>query len=204
MATGCSFRRSTSTRTTSLPTGAQFAGRVAASVGRSIGSVTLVAHSGAGPLLPAIEERLSVPVRCCVFVDATLPARAGSTPVVPPQFLGALRALAHDGRLPRWSQWWGPQGISALVPDEALRTQLESEMPSLPLAVLEESVPVPQGWPLSRCGYLQFSEVYGTEAAEARSRGWPVTTLPGGHLHMLVDPESVASALLELATAPPS
>jgi hypothetical protein len=184
------------------PYWAQLADRVTALAGSAIGSVTLVAHSGAGPLLPAIDQRLAVPVRCCVFVDATLPARSGSTPVVPPQFLGQLRDLARDGRLPRWSEWWGPQGISALVPDEALRHQVESEMPSLPLAVLEESVHVPEGWPRSRCGYLQFSEVYTAEAAEARSRGWPVTTLPGGHLHMLVDPEAVAQAIIGLAAAP--
>jgi hypothetical protein len=170
----------------------------AVQTGPAIRAATLVAHSAAGPLLPAIEDRLPNPVRCCLFVDATLPARAGPTPIVPARFLDRLRGLARDGRLPRWSQWWGPAGISSLVPDPTLRREVEEEMPSLPLAWFEETVAVPEGWPGSRCGYLQFSEVYEGEAAEARSRGWPVTKLPGGHLHMLVDPAGVATALLEL------
>ena len=181
-----------------------FVDQVAEAVGvarPAIRAITLVAHSAAGPLLPAIDDQLPVPVRCCLFADATLPARAGPTPVVPPQFLDRLRALARNGRLPRWSEWWGPAGISSLVPDPALRREVEEETPSLPLAWFEETVAVPEGWPGSGCGYLQFSPPYESEAAEARSRAWPVTTLPGGHLHMLVAPTAVATALLELTEA---
>jgi hypothetical protein len=180
-------------------------GAVSASAagGHPIDAVTLVAHSAAGPLLPAIESRLprsSPGVSHRLFADATVPARTGSTPVVPARYLPFLRELASGGRLPRWSQWFGPEAMAALIPDPDLWAEIEEEMPSLPLASFEESVPVPAGWPSSGCGYLHFSPPYDAEAAEARSRGWQVTHLPGGHFHMAVDPASVAGALLDLAT----
>src|SRR5262245_6116816 len=36
-------------------------------------SVILVAHSGAGPLLPAIRQRIPNPIHAYVFVDAGIP-----------------------------------------------------------------------------------------------------------------------------------
>ena len=35
-------------------------------------------------------------------------------------------------------------------------------------------------------------------ADEARARGWPVVHIPGEHLHQIVDPPAVATALLDL------
>ncbi|BCJ50054.1 hypothetical protein Asp14428_15290 [Actinoplanes sp. NBRC 14428] len=43
------------------------------------------------------------------------------------------------------------------------------------------------------CGFLLFGPPYDRTAAEARDRGWAVEHLPGGHLHQLVDPGSVAA-----------
>jgi hypothetical protein len=40
--------------------------------------VTLVAHSGAGPILPAIRQLLANPVRAYVFVDAGIPRDGAS------------------------------------------------------------------------------------------------------------------------------
>src|SRR6266498_423195 len=40
--------------------------------------LTLVAHSGAGPLLPVIKEALSNPVNAYIFVDAGLPQAGAS------------------------------------------------------------------------------------------------------------------------------
>ena len=36
-------------------------------------------------------------------------------------------------------------------------------------------------------------------AAEARRRGWAMRSLPGEHLHQVVDPDATARTLLELA-----
>jgi hypothetical protein len=172
--------------------------RVADAIPDNAEAVALVAHSGAGPLMPPLGERLARRVSTYVFVDASIPELAGATPTVPPAFMDSLRALARDGRVPRWSQWWGEEAMAALVPDEALRAQLESEMPAFPLAYFEEEVPVPESWPDAPCCYLQFSPAYEPAAVEARARGWPVERLSGGHLHALVDPGRVAEAIARL------
>lgn len=182
----------------SPPYWSRFAEQAARSFGEAAGPVILVAHSAAGPLLPAVAGLVAAGVRCCLFVDATVPARTGPTPVVPAQYLEPLRALARDGRLPPWSKWWGDDAMASLIPERTLRREIEEEMPSLPLGAFEETVPVPAGWPASPCGYLHLSPPYEPEASEARSRGWPVTHLPGGHFHMAVDPDAVAAALLHL------
>jgi hypothetical protein len=162
--------------------------------------LVLAAHSGAGVLLPAIAAALPRPVRCSVFVDATVPARTGVTPVVPGEFLEVLAGLAGpDGRLPRWTDWWADQDVAPLFPDAATREAVTAELPRLPLAFYREQVPVPTGWDPASGAYLHFSAAYDGEAREAAERGWPVRTLPGEHLHQLVDPAGVATVLRELA-----
>jgi hypothetical protein len=177
------------------PFWAQLAEQVAEAV-TGVRAVITVGHSGAGLLLPAIGERLSAEVEGSVFVDSAIPDRTGATPVVPPEFMDALRQMATDGRVPRWSDWWPGDVMRTLVPDDELRRQVEDEMPSLPLSYFEEAVPTPAGWAGNGCSYLQFSEPYLPAADDAEARGWPVARLPGGHLHMLVDPLAVAEALL--------
>ncbi|MGH2687924.1 MAG: alpha/beta fold hydrolase [Actinomycetota bacterium] len=176
----------------------QLAEQVAEAV-TGVGSVILVGHSGAGLLLPAIGEELTVEVEGTVFVDATIPARTGATPVVAPEFMHAVRQMATEGLVPKWSAWWPEDVMRTLIPDDGLRQMVEDELPSLPLAYFEEVVPTPAGWTAQGCSYLQFSEPYLPTAAEAEARGWPVGRLPGGHLHMLVDPGQVTKTLLMLA-----
>jgi hypothetical protein len=45
-----------------------------------------------------------------------------------------------------------------LVPDEGLRAMLEREMPSIPLAYLERSIPSPAGWDRVPCAYHRLSD----------------------------------------------
>jgi pimeloyl-ACP methyl ester carboxylesterase len=65
--------------------------------------VVLVAHSNAGLFMPLLVSNASRPVVGCVFVDAALPARSGSTPVAPEELLQILRTKASDDRLPTWT-----------------------------------------------------------------------------------------------------
>jgi pimeloyl-ACP methyl ester carboxylesterase len=163
-------------------------------------AVVLAGHSGAGLLLPAIAEALIQPVEALVFVDSGVPARNGSTPLVPPFVLDDLRALAVDGVLPPWSEWFGEHAMRELVPDDGLRRALASEMPSLPLSTLEQSVPSPAGWDRRPCSYLLLSDSYAEAAREARRRRWRVEEMAGArHLHLVVDPEAVTDALVRLA-----
>lgn len=120
--------------------------------------LVLVGHSGAGPLLPAIADALPREVGALIFVEAFLPPTTGSAPLGPPPFMEQLRALASDSVPAPWSTWFGEEGVRGLVPDARLRGPLEQEMPRLPLAYFEASVPAPTGWDGRPCGYLLFSD----------------------------------------------
>ena len=170
----------------------------------SAAPVVLVGHSGAGLLLlPAVGAALTVEVAALVFVDSFLPSANGSVRLAPPGLMDQLRALASDGVLPPWWSWFGEDAMRELVPDDSLRAALEEEMPRLPLAYFEASVPLPGGWRVRPCAYLLCSdESYAESAAQAREQGWPVAELPGaGHLAMASDPIAVTDALLDLERA---
>jgi hypothetical protein len=161
--------------------------------------VVLAGHSNAGLLLPAIAEAVSSPVAAFVFVDSDLPTE-GSSFMAPPWFMDQLRSMAVDGWLPPWSTWFGEDAMRDLVPDEEVREAIMSEVPSLPLTYFEEGAPVPAGWDDAPCSYLLFSPAYVEAAEAARRRGWPVEELhDADHLHMVVDPEGVADALITLS-----
>ena len=162
--------------------------------------LVLVAHSGAGLLLPEIGRALTAETAAMIFVDAFLPPTTGSAPLAPPEFMNQLRALADGAILPPWSTWFGEQGLGELIPDERLSTELEREMPRLPLSYFEASVPVPAGWQQRPCGYLLFAqETYGPSAAWAREHHWPVVELADAHhLTLVTDPMAVTDALLDL------
>jgi hypothetical protein len=82
--------------------------------------------------------------------------------------LEQLRSLSVDGVLPPWSTWFGKEVMRELVPDDALRSLLAQEMPSLPLDFLEQSIPSPIGWDRLPCAYLLLSDAYREAAAEAK------------------------------------
>ncbi|MEU5581952.1 alpha/beta hydrolase [Streptomyces huasconensis] len=155
------------------------------------GEQTLVVHSNAGLLVPALAE--AVPdVRRVVFVDAALPGAP-----LPDAHLAALRELTGpDGLLPPWTEWFDEATVAALLPDPRLRATVIAEQPRLPLTHFTRPPPAPPGWDRLRCGYLRFSEAYRPVAGEARARGWPVGSLAGGHLHQVVAPGAVAEWLV--------
>jgi pimeloyl-ACP methyl ester carboxylesterase len=162
--------------------------------------VVLVAHSNAGLFIPVITAALPGQVRGCIFVDAALPPRFGTAPVVPPELLMLLRGKASGGLLPRWTDWWEEEDdVAPLFPDQQTRHVVIEEQPRLPLSYYEASIPVPTGWDARSCAYLLFGPPYDEVATEAHGRGWVVEQLPGGHLHQLVDPDGVARSLLAIA-----
>jgi hypothetical protein len=164
--------------------------------------LVLVAHSNAGLFIPVIRRGLDRPVAASVFVDASLPAGSGSTPVAREEFLGFLRARVEaDGRLPRWTDWWDDEDVTPLFPDERTREVVVADQSRLPLSYYEQHVPVPAGWADHRCGYLRFSAAYDAEAARARADGWAVADLPGEHLHQTVEPVATTDLIRHLAAA---
>jgi len=161
--------------------------------------VVLVAHSNAGLFVPAIVAQAPRPVAGCLFVDAALPARQGSTPVVTPDQLDFLRGKAVDGRLPPWTSWFDEADVAPMLPDREVREIVEAEQPRLPLSYYEQQVPVPAGWDGQPCGYLLFGPPYEEVANEAAARGWAVERIPGQHLHQVVDPDGVAERIAAMA-----
>lgn len=169
------------------------------------GAVVLVGHSGAGPLLPLIAQAMKRRPARLVFVDAAIPSEEGEAALMPDEFAEHLRSLAHDdgGVLPPWSDWFGPDTIASLVPDERRRHDLIADMPRVPLRYFDARITIPDGWSQVTAGaYILLSEIYRPDAIEARSRGWPVIEMDGGHLDVVTQPAEVADAILSLAPPP--
>jgi pimeloyl-ACP methyl ester carboxylesterase len=156
-------------------------------------SVVLVAHSGAGPLLPEVAARMGDGAAGVVFVDAGLPSPGMSRLKAfgDDDEAKSFRARAVDGMVPPF-----PDDLLAkLIEDEAeFAAYIASQRP-MPLAIYEEALPTTDLPPLP-AAYLQFSAAYDRVAAEARSRGWRYRQLKGSHFHLLDHPREVALTLL--------
>jgi hypothetical protein len=160
-------------------------------VGRPL---ALVAHSNAGLYLPAVSAERRV--LAMVFVDAALPAASGATPLAPPAMHDFLRGLARaDGLLPPWTEWWSEEELAGLFSDAASRSAVAAEQHRLPLSYFTATLDAPAGWTDRPAAYLAFDDTYQVERESAERWGWRVHTLPGKHLHQLVDPKGVAAAV---------
>jgi hypothetical protein len=171
------------------------------------GPVHLVAHSGAGYLLPQLgAARRSARARVAgyVFCDAGVPHARGATR------LGLLRAedvefaealeelLAAGERFPTWTD----EDLRELVPDDVLRAALVASLRPRGSDFFTEPLPYPGDWPDAPCGYLKLSAAYDGPARVSRSRGWPVVEAPpdtpGAHFAACTAPDVVADSLEKL------
>jgi hypothetical protein len=179
----------------SLPYWRQHVAAVAAvSLGQS---PILVAHSGAGPLLPAIAEALRQPVAGYVFADTDLPRDNASRFDLfeSVEDVEAFREEAVDGMIPPWTA----DDLRGSIPDDVVREHFAADLRPVPLAVYEEPLPVFAAFPDAPCGYLHFSKSYDNAASEAQARGWLYKHMDGGHFLPLVAPGQVAAALMDFA-----
>jgi len=165
-------------------------------------ALILVAHSGAGPLLPPVRQATRRSIAAYLFVDAVLPEDGASRLDLMAQESAEMaeefrQALASGARFPAW----GDSDLAEVIPDAGLRRRMLTELRPRPLAFFEEPLPVFEDWPDAPCGYLKFSSAYAPYAALARSNGWACRELPGGHFHMLVSPRAVARELVNLRKA---
>ena len=131
--------------------------------------VILVPHSNAGSFIPALIAPRNI--SSVVFVDAVVPVESGTQRIVP----------------------------AVLVPSPATRSRIEAKQPTLPIGFLLGQLEIEAGWNETPSGYLAFGSTYAEEQSRAEAEGWPVATLDGRHLHMLIDPERVASEIIALA-----
>ena len=159
--------------------------------------LVVVPHSNAGMFVPGLVMQRRVVG--AVFVDAVLPPGRGYVPLAAPEFLDVLREKTDDdGLLPVWTSWWDEAELMDLFPDAQTRARVEIEEQQLPSSYFESTLPIPQGWDDIPVAYLAFGDTYATERDQPEQRRWPVSTLSGGHLHMLIDPEKVAAELVAL------
>ncbi len=164
----------------------------------------LVAHSGAGPLLPQLayaRRAVHGPVRGYVFLDAALPRPGGTASRLDllaaedADLATAWRAvLEAGGTVPSWVD----ADLVDNVPDPADRARLLVGLRPRPLAYFTEPVPFPGDWPDAPCGFLRTSAGYDWSARVAAGRGWPVESVDAGHFAALAAPELTAQALARL------
>lgn len=177
--------------------------RLAASALRSLHSETpviFVAHSGAGPLLPAIRQYSRNPVSGYIFVDAGLPDNGKSRLDLfyDLEAAGQFRQAAKNGLLSVWTE----DDLRQVIPDDDVRRRFAKELSPLPLEVYEEPLPVFEGWPDAPCAYLRFGSnpSYDQSFAQAQQAVFETVQIDGQHFHMLVNPPEVARRLIDLAS----
>lgn len=159
----------------------------------------VVGHSGAGAVLPVIAHGVNAIVT--VFVDAIVPE--ATTSFTPSDgFIAMLDQLpVVDGLLPPWHEWWPPEILARLVSDERVRTTVMAENPSVPRAFYDAPVVLPDLWWQRPASYLQLSSAYDEDRARAEQLGWLTARLDGQHLDLVTRPDTVATAVAELAAA---
>ena len=146
---------------------------------------------------------LAAPGIPVVHVDAALPPERGDATLAPEGLLEHLAGMAgDDGLLPPWSRWWPEGDFAQVLPQPAARAHLRTHERRMPLSYFRSRLGAPPGWVEQPQAYLAFGDTYAEETAFARAHGWPTTVLDGAlHLHHLVDPDAVAAAVLDLASA---
>jgi hypothetical protein len=161
----------------------------------------LVAHSGAGPLLPAIRQLLPNSIHAYVFVDAGIP-RDGATRLDLMRYEDADWADQFEKELERGERFptWSFDDLQEAMPDENIRRQMVPELRPRNLDFFTEPIPVFAGWPDAPCIYIQLSASYDWDAAQARLANWPTYNVEAGHFHMLVDARQVAELIAESVT----
>ena len=177
------------------------AGIAVAALGAFDRPVTLVVHSGAGALVPAVVAAVPGAVGSVVFVDASLPYPGRSWfDSAPVELVDHVRELAGEGdRLPPWHEWFGPGAIGSLVPDPVALLRLCADVPHVPLSYLREVTPNDESWQRVPSAYLRLSAAYRNAQQVAIESSWPTMALIGGnHLTGYTDPARVVDAVERL------
>ena len=159
--------------------------------------VVLVAHSGAGPLLPAVRQKLTHPVFSYVFVDAGIPrdglSRLDLMKLEDAEWAEQFHQSLLQGEVfPTWTE----NDLKEIVSNAESRQKLVDELHPRSLPFFIEQIPVQSDWPDAPSIYIKFSQAYEWDAMQAKQSGWPVYAIDAGHFHMLVDPVAVADLLV--------
>jgi Alpha/beta hydrolase family len=163
----------------------------------------LVAHSGAGALLPPIAAALRAidrRVSGYVFLDAVLPLPERPSRLDLLHQEGAAFAAAFADALRAGARFptWTVDDLADIVPNLDDRVALVESLRPRGHGFFTEPLPEIDGWPDAPCGYLRTSTAYDHWMGVAEHRGWPMVQRDLGHFPALADPEGTLNALLEL------
>jgi hypothetical protein len=156
----------------------------------------LMGHSGAGPLLPLIGQRLPTPPAGYSFIDAGIlwepNSRLGMMIAEDEAWGTEFEAyLREGGTFPNWKE----EQVADIIPNAEMRKELISSLHPKPLSFFTEVIPVPAGWDSVPCGYLQLSDTYQSYATAAQAKGWVLERMEGHHFSMMTDPDNVANSI---------
>ena len=159
--------------------------------------VFLVAHSGAGALLPALRVDMALSPDM-IFVDCDLPEQGKSRfDQFPPEALAAFRGEARSGMLP---VLWSEADLQSTLVCADIRRCFVEELRPTPLRVYEEPIPVGIGVEERDHGYVLLTGQYQDSFDIASARGWVTERHESSHFHPLNDPAQMAEVLASVAT----
>jgi len=159
--------------------------------------LVLVAHSGAGPLLPVVRQALAHSIGAYIFVDAGIPrnglSRLDLMKLEDPHWGEQFhQALLQGEQFPQWNE----DDLREIIPDDELRRRMVAEIRPRSLPYFAEPIPVFYGWPDALCACIKFSAPYEWDLVQAKQAGWLVHELNVGHFHMLVEPWAVTDLIV--------
>ena len=149
--------------------------------------IVLVAHSGAGPLLPIIRQSIVHSIKAYIFVDAGIPRhnsnRLDLMRLQDDQWAQQFhQTLLQGGQFPTWNE----DDLRELISDGDLRQKMVAEINPRVLTFFTELIPVFAGWPDAPCAYIKFSASYDWDFEQAQQADWLVHKMKAGHFHMLL------------------
>jgi hypothetical protein len=171
--------------------------------GAPAGPAVLVAHSGAGALLPPIASALhgiGQPVGGYVFLDAVLPlpGQPSRLDLLREEGGGFAAAFADSLRAGARFPTWTADDLADIVPKEQDRVALVRSLRPRGHDFFTEPLPDTVGWPDAPCGYLRTSAAYDHWVTVAEQRDWPIVRRDLGHFPALADAEATLQAVQEL------
>lgn len=161
--------------------------------------VTLVLHSYAGLLGPALLHRLGSRLTEIAWLEAVIPTpgQAMLELTTPEAAARYVEAAATQGE-----GWWMPLPDVAQfqLPSPEMAQAVARQLTPQPFRTFSEPVTLPQADVTAFPGrYLLASDrnpqPYLRYAAVASAAGWPVVQAPGGHLMMLTNSDAVVDFL---------
>lgn len=175
---------------------------VEAAIAEANQPLVLVAHSASCPRLPMVAQRLidaGCRVHCMIAVNGRLGWIDGQSPIdADPTLRDLLDGMVRpNDYLPPWHRWWGSM-ILDMVPSEEIRKRIFSEAKPVPRALFDQPIPAPEVAGVQRA-FLATGKMYEVSYDLAKEAGWRVARLDGEHLHIVVDPVTVAGMLLSLS-----